>query len=178
MGNLALAFLAKKYGFAAAIKIYREVVGAAVEVLPISFDQSMLIAELSNGAKIRGEAELDNPPRKLAHQKIRCVRLVPRAQLNPTAEKVLRTADKIVVGPGSLFGSLLANFAVAGFTEIFEKARGAKILVLNNQNEFGCRSEKPTELAARFPATFDQIWVPAKKTARWSPRILARKISA
>ncbi|MFH0834449.1 MAG: 2-phospho-L-lactate transferase CofD family protein [Patescibacteria group bacterium] len=169
LGNLALADLTREFGFQKATEIFSDF--GAARVVPVSFSNSQLAAELENGAKIIGEKNFDHPPKKLSNKKVTKIRLVPKAKLNPEVAKVLAAADKIVVGPGSLFGSLLANFAVPGLQKVFAKARAQKILVRNSTNEFGCHGESSAEIQKRFGVEFDKILPPQK----WDAKKLAQK---
>ena len=160
LGNLILAELISENGFEQATKKFSDF--GAARVVPVSFSNSTLVGELENGSKISGESKFDHPPTKFKNKKIAKISLVPRAKLNPAIPKILATADKIVVGPGSVFGSLLANFAVDGFHAAFEKSRAQKILVRNSADEFGCRGESSAEIQKRFGVEFDRILIPRK----------------
>jgi uncharacterized cofD-like protein len=175
LGNLLLAFLTKKFGLAKAVRVYSKITGATVEVLPVSFDSAQLVSELRN-CRLIGEAKLDQPPARLKNQKIYRVSLEPAAKLNPAVGRALKTADKIIVGPGSLFGSLLANFAVQRFARTFEAASAKKILVLNACSDFGARGESLEEVTQRFGVSFDQVLRPAKNARRWKSQSLVLKI--
>jgi len=174
LGNLALADLIREKGFKEATEIFSKF--GAAEVLPVSFSVSEIIGILESGEKICGEEKFDYPPQSFARKKVAKISLRPRAVLNPRVKKILAAADKIVIGPGSLFGSLLVNFAVAGFREAFQKSRAKKILVLNCTREFGCRGESVEKIVKRFGVVFDKVLLPAKNSKRWSARLLARKI--
>lgn len=172
LGNLALADLIREFGFQRATEIFADF-GAAL-VIPVSFSNSQLVGIFEDGSKIVGEEKFDHPSQKFKTKKIKKIQLIPRAKLNPTVAKVLAKADKIIVGPGSLFGSLLVNFEAAGFRKAFEKSRAKKILVRNSTSEFGCRDESSAEIQKRFAVKFDKILSPQK----WDSKKLALKILA
>lgn len=176
IGNLILAYLVKTNGFEKAIKIYRELTSANSEIIPVSLDSADLIGVLENGQQIRSEAKFDSPPKKLTKLRVKSLRLTPQPKLNPDVAKALRSADLIIVGPGSLFGSLLAHFAVPNFRETFKKSKAKKILVLNATREFGCRGESLGEIITRFPVKFDVVLKAKKNVGRWNPKLLIKKI--
>jgi uncharacterized cofD-like protein len=164
LGNLILADLIREHGFKKATEIFADF--GAARVFPVSFSNSVLVGEFENGSKIIGESKFDHLPTKFCDQKITKISLVPRAKLNPEIPKILAAADKIVVGPGSVFGSLLANFAVDGFRAAFAKSRAEKILVRNSTSEFGCLGESSAEIQKRFGVEFDRILIPQKWDAQ------------
>ena len=174
LGNLALADLIREKGFWEATEIFSKF--GAAEVLPVSFSASEIIGILKSGEGIHGEEKFDYPPRSLARKKVKKISLRPRAILNPRVRKILAAADKIVVGPGSLFGSLLVNFAVAGFREAFQKSHAQKILVMNCTREFGCQGESVEEIVKRFGVEFDEVFVPPRNLKRWNERVLTEKV--
>jgi len=178
VGNLILASLAAKHGFAKAVETYTKMLQPKAQILPVSFSASTLIAEFEGGGKLRGESHLDNPPKNFSGKRIKQLQLSPKAKLNPAVKKVLLAADKIVVGPGSLFGSLLPHFVVTGFSKAFTQAQAQKIFIANPQSEFGCLGENPEKRAARFGVVFDSILEASPKTKRWNPKVLAKKILA
>jgi len=169
-GNLILADLIRENGFKKATKIFSNF-GAAM-VLPVSFSNSILVGELENGSKIIGEEKFDHLPKKFSNKKIQKISLIPRARLNSAIPKIFAAADKIIVGPGSLFGSLLANFAVDGFKKSFAQSRAQKILVRNSTSELGCRRENFAEIQKRFGVEFDEIFVPQK----WDAKKLLKRV--
>jgi len=168
-GNLILKDLIQEYGFKQATEIFSKF--GAVNVLPVSFSNSQIIGELEGGGKVVGEEQLDYPPKKFAKRKVKKISLQPKAKLNPEVKKLLVSADGIVVGPGSLFGSLLVNFEVTGFRTAFSKSKAKKILVMNSTDEFGCRGESAEETAARFKVKFTKV-LPRKK---WNMTVLVKK---
>lgn len=170
IGNLALAFLARQYGFAKAIESY-----AGAHVVPTSYDRATLVAKLQNGKMLAGEHFLDAPPPQFADQKVASLALRPRAVLAPAAAQKLAAADVIVVGPGSLLGSLLPHFAVEGFAAAFRASRATKIFVPPGRTEFGYRGESIAEMTARFPIMFDIVLSP-QVGARWDAARLVRRL--
>jgi len=175
LGNLALVDLIREKGFRRATEIFSKF--GAAEVSPVSFSVSEIIGILESGEEIRGEEKFDYPPRSLARKKVKKISLRPKAILNSRVKKILAAADKIVVDPGSLFGSLLVNFEVAGFREAFQKSSAKKILVMNCTREFGCRGEGEDEIVKRFGVEFDKVLLPSKNLKRWSGKLLAERVS-
>lgn len=172
LGNLILADLICENGFGQGIKIFSQF--GAAEIVPVSFSNSQLVGTFENGVKIIGEEKFDHCSKKLAKQKIQKISLEPPAKLNPAVAKLFASADKIVVGPGSLFGSLLVNFAVTGFKKAFKESRAQKIFVMHSSSQFGCRGESTEEIVKRFGVEFDEI-LPAQK---WESHTLVKKILA
>lgn len=168
-GNLLLAFLVKQDGFEKGVRRYHELIQGVAEIIPVSFSNSQLIGITKNGKKIIGEDRFDHLPKGVSEKDIYEIFLKPKAILNPRAKRLLSEADKIVVGPGSLFGSLLVNFLVSDFTEAFEKSKAEKVLVLNAR-------AKKADVQKRFPVKFDQVLEAPKKTKRWSAKNLILKI--
>ncbi len=172
LGNLIIADLIREKGLEKASEIFAKF--GSAKVVPVSFSDSHLIGVLESGSKIIGEEKFDHPPKKFAKQKIKKISLQPKAALNPEAKKLFMSADKIVVGPGSLFGSLLVNFEVIGFRQAFQKSHAKKVLVMNSAREFGCRGESVEEIVKRFGVDFDQVLEPKK----WNAGLLAGEILA
>ncbi|MFA6457853.1 MAG: 2-phospho-L-lactate transferase CofD family protein [Patescibacteria group bacterium] len=172
LGNLVLADLIRENGFKKATKIFSAF--GAIEVVPVSFSNSQIVGTFENGNKIIGEEKFDHASKELANHKIKKIALEPRAKLNPAVPKLFAAADKIVVGPGSLFGSLLVNFAVTGFKQAFAKSRAQKIFVMHASEQFGCRGESVEAIVKRFGVDFDEV-LPTRK---WHPRGLAKRILA
>lgn len=174
-GNLILADLIRENSLQEAFGIFADF--AEARVLPVSFSNSQLVGKLESGEEIRGEEKFDHPPKKFAKQKITKISLQPKASLNPKVAKLLQQADKIVVGPGSLFGSLLVHFEVSDFRQAFQKSSAKKILVRNSTSEFGCRGENSAEIQKRFGVMFDEVLLP-QKSKRWNNRQLVQMITA
>jgi len=174
LGNLILADLIQEKGFAEATTIFAKF--GKAKVLPVSFSNAQLVGIFADGSQIVGEEKFDHPPKKFLAKKIEKVSLLPHAKLNPAVSEIFAAADKIVVGPGSLFGSLLVNFAVEGFKKSFEKSSAKKSLVMNSTCEFGCGGEGVEEVVRRFGVEFDEILRSPKKSKLWDAKFLVKEI--
>jgi uncharacterized cofD-like protein len=134
VGNLLLTALGKVTGNeVAAIQLAAGLLGVKDVVLPSTTTQVHLVADLVDGRSIRGESEISQSGAPIAH-----LRLDPSDALPaPGVLEALRTAEMIVLGPGSLYTSLLATLIVPGVAEAVAAAPAARIFVCNLMTEPG-----------------------------------------
>ncbi|NWJ97739.1 MAG: YvcK family protein [Chloroflexi bacterium] len=99
-------------------------------VLPVTLNDVDLIAKLSDGSDVVSETKIDLRGENL-DTKIEYIYLSRRAQLFRPAYEAIMEADKIVIGPGSLFTSILPNFLVDGLAAALQEAKAPKIYVCN-----------------------------------------------
>ncbi|HEX2912896.1 MAG TPA: gluconeogenesis factor YvcK family protein [Chloroflexia bacterium] len=99
-------------------------------VLPVTLNNVELVARLSDGREVFGETNIDLRTQDL-DRKIEYITLSRRAQIFRPAADAIRSADKIVIGPGSLFTSILPNFLVEGVSDALAESRATKIYVCN-----------------------------------------------
>ncbi|GMR19038.1 MAG: hypothetical protein BMS9Abin34_162 [Patescibacteria group bacterium] len=132
-------------------------------VLPVTLDETNLVAEYEGGVTVVGEHDIDEPKHdgKLA---IRRVYLLPKVKANPKAIKAIKNADLIVVGPGDLFTSLLPTLLVEGISKAVEKSKAKRVYVLNLMGRFGQTNGFPasrylSELGRYLEVAFDYILV-------------------
>ncbi|MEX1061620.1 MAG: gluconeogenesis factor YvcK family protein [Patescibacteria group bacterium] len=106
------------------------------QVLPVTLEETNLVAEYEEGVVAVGEHAVDEPKhdRRLA---IRNVYLLPKVKANPAAVKAIREADFIVMGPGDLYTSLLPALLVEGVASAVKKSKAQGIFVQNLMNKFG-----------------------------------------
>ena len=132
LGNLVLlARLEARSGdLLAALADVAALLGAAGRVLPSTTAGVTLVAETSDG-EVRGQAAV------AATRRIRRVRLEPDDAAAPVGvAAAVAAADLVLIGPGSLFTSLLANLLVPGVAVALEAARRT-VLVANLREQLG-----------------------------------------
>lgn len=130
-GNLFLTTLTKILGSEEkAIKEAQKILKVRGKVIPVTLSHSHLCAVLENGDIVGSEGEIDLP-RKNSDKKIVKVYLRPSAGANPEAVRAIGEADAIVLGPGDLYTSIIANLLVGG---IAAKIRNSKALKIYNCN--------------------------------------------
>jgi uncharacterized cofD-like protein len=137
-GNLLIAALNGVYGnFEEAIAKTHEILRVKGRVIPVTGADVHLCAELQNGEIICGESKIQ-PAVIASKSPIRRVFLIPE---NPKAEggalQAIEEADIIVMGPGSLYSSIIANFLVDGISEAIINASGVKVLICNMMTQPG-----------------------------------------
>ncbi len=100
-------------------------------VLPVTLKNNRLIAVLKNGKKIIGEGNIYINSHDLVN--LKKLYLKPAAFINPEVAKAISLADKIIINPGDLYGSLIPNFLVKGLPRAIAKAKTrAKIIYVGN----------------------------------------------
>jgi uncharacterized cofD-like protein len=134
LGNLILAALTElEQDFARAVTRVGRMLSIRGRVLPSTTRNVVLRAELSDGTMIEGESGIAG-----ARSPIRRLRLHPGdAPAPPEALDALERADLIVLGPGSLYSSLVAVLLAEGLPEAIARSRARVVLVMNLMTEPG-----------------------------------------
>ncbi len=137
-GNLLLAALNDICPtFDEAVARMHEVLAVTGRVLPVTTADVYLEAEFENGSKVLGESKIFNF-KKQQDCRIRCVRLVPQnPQALPHALEAIREADLLVLGPGSLYTSIIPNLLVDGVVEAILDSKAMKVYVCNVMTQEG-----------------------------------------
>ncbi len=131
LGNLILAGLVEAAGndLVAGIDAAASLLDAVGRVLPATTERVVLKAELDRG-EVAGQVAV------AAAARIRRVSLVPEdASSPPEAIEALAGADQVVIGPGSLFTSILAAVAVPGVAEALRTTSAQRVFVCNLRPE-------------------------------------------
>lgn len=137
-GNLFLAALnGISSSFDAAVSRMSEVLAITGRVLPVTTADVQLEAEFENGETIVGESKIFRC-KKQANCRIKCVRLLPEhPKALPAALAAIRNADLIVLGPGSLYTSIIPNLLVDGIVEAIQDSDALKVYVCNIMTQEG-----------------------------------------
>lgn len=137
-GNLFLAALnGISPTFDQAVTRMSQVLAITGRVLPVTTADVQLEAELVNGARVVGESKIFYC-KKREDCRIRRVRLLPeRPAALPEALEAIRQADMILLGPGSLYTSIIPNLLVDGIAQEVAQAQCLKIYVANVMTQDG-----------------------------------------
>lgn len=130
-GNLFLAALnGISPSFDAAVRRMSQVLAITGRVLPVTTADVQLEAEFENGATVVGESKIFYC-KKQEDCRIRQVRLIPsRPKALPEAVSAIADADMIVLGPGSLYTSIIPNLLVDGIVKAIPGVRRPEGLCL------------------------------------------------
>ena len=127
LGNLMLSALeVTSGGFPQAIQICEELLGARGHVYPSTLDRVTLVAKTRDGQTLEGQAIANHS--RTALRKVALRANSPIHAYEP-AVKAIRNADLIVLGPGSLFTSIVPNLIVPGIVEAIESSRAKVVFV-------------------------------------------------
>lgn len=136
-GNLFMAALTDILGSQEeAIRQTGKVLRIHGTVIPVSFTQTNLYARYEDGRLLTEEHLIDEPPHN-GKLKITDISLKPQAKANPEATRAIKEADLIVLGPGDLYTSLIANLLVPGISRAIKNAQGKVVYVVNLMTKFG-----------------------------------------
>jgi uncharacterized cofD-like protein len=134
LGNLILVAMKEITGdFVTGVKELSKVLAVRGRVLPSSADQIVLKAEMEDGTIVSGESKIPQ-----AGKRIRRVFLEPpdAAPLEEALEAI-EAADAIILGPGSLYTSIIPNLLVPGVAEAIIASPAQKIYVCNVMTQPG-----------------------------------------
>lgn len=124
MGNLLITALADEgLSFPAAIEELESMLRCVGRVLPSTLDQVSLAGRTAVGEELAGQAALSYGAGRLD-----CVRLDPAhpKAFGPAVDAIL-AADLVVLGPGSLFTSLMPNLLVPGIAAALRETHGTRV---------------------------------------------------
>ncbi len=126
-GNLLIAAMADITGdFEEGVRQSNRVLAVRGEVLPVAGVALNLSAELDDGTLLQGQSRI------MRARGIRRVWLSPASvEASPDAVEAIRAADLIVMGPGSLYTSLLPSLLVPGIRSAIGGAQGLRVYVAN-----------------------------------------------
>jgi uncharacterized cofD-like protein len=133
-GNLFLAALAEVTGdFERAVQESTSVLKVHGRVLPATLQNVELHAQVEGGDRVAGESSIT------AHERLPLrVWLEPRApDALPQALDAIAAADLVVLGPGSLFTSVIPNLLIPGVREALRAARARVVYVCNVMTQPG-----------------------------------------
>ena len=133
-GNLFLTAMCSITGdMIRAVKESSKVLSIRGRVLPATLDDMRLVAELEDGSIVKGESNIPEMGKKI-------VRLFTEpAECTPLPEVIeaIKDADLIIMGPGSLFTSVIPNLLVKGVSLAISKSKAKKIYVCNIMTQPG-----------------------------------------
>ena len=137
-GNLILAALNGVTGsFEEAVSQMSQVLAITGRVLPVTSADVQLEAVFENGARVVGESKIFYC-KKQEDCRIRQVRLIPEdSRALPEALSAIAEADMIVLGPGSLYTSIIPNLLVGGIVEAICASDALKVYVCNVMTQEG-----------------------------------------
>jgi uncharacterized cofD-like protein len=133
-GNLFLTAMSDIAGdLEKAIAASSQVLAIRGRVLPATLCDVSLWAELADGRRIDGESNITEAQGKI--DRIGCLPADPPAL--PAAIRAIKEADYIIIGPGSLYTSVIPNLLVPEIKEAIAKTKAPRIYVCNIMTQPG-----------------------------------------
>ncbi len=138
LGNLMLAALNEmSESFDEAVEKFNRIMGVVGRVYPVTNEKVTLNAVLENGNIINGESNIGT-------HRIGKNCGISRVYLEPESPVAVRqaieaidNADVVVLGPGSLYTSIIPNLLVGGIVDAIKRTKAVKIYVCNIMTQQG-----------------------------------------
>ncbi len=133
-GNLFLAALSHVTGdFNEAVRVSGKVLAIRGRIFPSTLANVSLEATLENGRRVQGETRISR-----SSSPIRRIALVPRC-VRPLRETLdaIAAADLILLGPGSLYTSIIPNLLIPDIAQAIAKSRAARVYIANLMTQPG-----------------------------------------
>ena len=137
-GNLFLAAMdGISDNFEDAVQKMSSVLAVKGKVLPVTLEDMVLEVELENGNKVRGESIIGEEVIE-QNSRIKKLKIFPEdAKALDDAISAIEDADAIVLGPGSLYTSILPNLLVKDITRSIKKSKALKLYICNIMTQPG-----------------------------------------
>ncbi|NLB20483.1 MAG: YvcK family protein [Clostridium sp.] len=137
-GNLFLAAMdGVSDNFEDAVAKMASVLAITGKVLPVTLDNITINALLDNDQLVVGESHIPDVS-ILEGAKIKKLYITPKdAQCLPDVREEILNADAIILGPGSLYTSIIPNLLVNGVAEAIKKSNAKKIYISNVMTQPG-----------------------------------------
>ncbi|WP_395090311.1 uridine diphosphate-N-acetylglucosamine-binding protein YvcK [Armatimonas sp.] len=133
-GNLLIAAMMQITGdFEKAVEKTSEILAIRGRVLPSTVESVVLVGKLADGREVTGETKIVKDPSAIDQ-----IMLCPEAPTPPQAVlEAIRDADIVVLGPGSVFTSVIPNLLVRPIAEELAKSRALRIYICNVMTQPG-----------------------------------------
>ncbi len=135
MGNLLMAGLTQKDNgdFAKAVQELSRILAVKGQVLPVTVDDVRICGQMADGGVVQGETDMVADPRT-----IRRVFLQPATcQPLPAVLQAIAEAEYIILGPGSLYTSIITNLLVPGVTAAIHHSAAKVYYICNAATQRG-----------------------------------------
>ncbi|MFM7321083.1 MAG: uridine diphosphate-N-acetylglucosamine-binding protein YvcK [Armatimonadota bacterium] len=133
-GNLFLAAMTEVTGdFEKAVEAASAILAIRGRVLPSTVEPVVLVGEMADGREVTGESRITKDPAP-----IRRIRLCPdEPKALPAALDAIAEADVLVLGPGSVYTSIIPNLLVPGIAEAVATSTALRCYVCNIMTQRG-----------------------------------------
>ena len=133
-GNLFLAALTHVTGdFTEAIRVSSKVLAIRGRIFPSTLSNVHLVATLENGRIVHGETRITASRVPIAKLKLSS----RGVEALPLAIEAIKQADLILLGPGSLYTSILPNLLIPEISNAIAKSRAARVYIANLMTQPG-----------------------------------------
>jgi uncharacterized cofD-like protein len=133
-GNLFLAALTHVTGdFAEAVRVSAKVLAVRGRIFPSTLSNVHLVAMLSNGKRVHGETRISRskvPIRKLELNR-------RRVRALPGVVEAIAHADLILMGPGSLYTSVIPNLLIPEIARAIVRSKAPRVYIANLMTQAG-----------------------------------------
>ena len=131
-GNLFMVALTEILGSETeAVKAASRILRVKGKVLPVTEDHVHIVATYDDGVIVEGEHEIDEPDEERWPHTIAKLATKPKGHITKEAQEAILGADLILLGPGDLYASLLANCVVEGVGEAICSSKAKFVFALN-----------------------------------------------
>lgn len=135
-GDIYLLAMKEMYGdFTSSIEQSKNVLNMTGRVLPVTFQEISICAELEDGTVIENKEKIP----EVVYDK---VSKINRIFINPSncmpapgVIEAIQKADAIIIGPGSLYTNVIPNLLVKGVAKTIKENKGFKIYISNIMTE-------------------------------------------
>lgn len=133
-GNLFLTALSHVTGdFAEAVRVSGEVLAIRGRIFPTTLENVSLEAVMTDGKVVSGETQIAKSGKAIRRLGLRPRHVLPL----PDVLEAIKQADLILIGPGSLYTSILPNLLVSGVAEAIEASSATRVYVANLMTQPG-----------------------------------------
>jgi uncharacterized cofD-like protein len=133
-GNLFLTALSHVTGdFGEAVRVSGQVLAIRGRIFPTTLENVSLEAVMADGKVVLGETRIAKSAKRIRRLRLRPRRVRPL----PEVLQAIEQANLILIGPGSLYTSILPNLLVSGVAEAIEKSSATRVYIANLMTQPG-----------------------------------------
>ncbi|UQS85083.1 YvcK family protein [Apilactobacillus apisilvae] len=138
IGNLIIAALSEmKSGIYNAVQILSKMMKVNGHVYPASNEKLQLCAEFEDGSKMKGEYEITYAHKKIKRVWVEDIHSDESPKANQKVINAIMNADQIVLGPGSLFTSILPNLMIKNLGDAVVNSTAKVVYICNIMTQKG-----------------------------------------